>query len=59
MSSKNFISAWYFGTDLIGISNADSRTSASKFSGLRWFLVFEDLFNGEESLQASKTSKKH
>ena len=30
-----------------------------KFSGLRWFLVFEDLYNGEGSLQANKTSKKH
>ena len=29
-------------TDLIGIFNADSRKSFSKFSGLRWFLVFED-----------------
>ena len=45
-------------TDLIGIFNADSRKSVSKFSGLRWFLVFEGLYNGEESLQANKTSKK-
>ena len=30
----------------------------SKFSGLRWFLLFEDLYNGEGSLQANKTSKK-
>ena len=33
--------------------------SDSKFSGLRWFLLFEDLCNGEGSLQANKTSKKH
>ena len=25
---------------------------------LRWFLVFEDLYNGEGSLQANKASKK-
>ena len=43
--------------DLIGIFNADSRKSVSKFSGLMWFLVFEDLYNGEISLQANKTSK--
>ena len=30
----------------------------SKISGLRWFLVFEDLYNGEGSLQANKTSKR-
>ena len=45
-------------TDLIGIFNADSRKSVSKFSGLRWFLVFEDLYDREGSLQATKTSKK-
>ena len=28
-------------------------------SGLRWFILFEDLYNGEGSLQANKTSKKH
>ena len=44
---------------LIGIFNADSRKRVSKFSGLRQFLVFEDLYNGERSLQANKTSKKH
>ena len=42
-----FISAWYLVTDLIGIFNADSRKSVSNFSGLRWFLPFEDLYNGE------------
>ena len=31
----------------------------SKFSGLRWFLLFEDLYNEEGSLQVNKTSKKH
>ena len=52
MSSKYFISA-------SGIFNADSRKSIFKSSGLRWFLVFEDLCNREGSLQANKTSKKH
>ena len=42
----------------MGIFNADSRKSVSKFSRLRWFLVFEDLYNGEGSLQVNKTSKK-
>ena len=37
-------------TDLIGIFNADSRKSVPKFSGLRWFLVLEDLYNGERDL---------
>ena len=32
--------------DLVGIFNADSRKSISKFSGLRRFLLFEDLYNG-------------
>ena len=45
-------------TDAIGICNADSRKSDSKFSGLRWFFLFEDLYNGQGSLQANKTSKK-
>ena len=45
-------------TDVIGIFNADGRKSVTKFSGLGWFLVFEDLYNGEGSLQAKKTSKK-
>ena len=40
---KYFISAWYLMTDLIDTFNADSRKSASKFSGLGWFLLFEDL----------------
>ena len=31
----------------------------SKFSGLRWFFLFEDLYNGEGSLQANETSKKN
>ena len=34
--------------------NADSRKSVPKFSGLRWFLFFKDLYNGEGSLQANK-----
>ena len=58
-SSKYFISAWQLVTDLIDIFDADSRKSISKFSGLRWFLVSEDLYNREGSLQANKTSKKH
>ena len=49
----------YLVADLVGIFNADSRKNVSKFSGLRWFFVFEDLYNGEGSLQANKTSKKH
>ena len=48
-----FISAWWLVMDLI------CRKSVSKFSGLRWFFVFENLYNGEESLQANKTSKRH
>ena len=43
--------------DLIDIFNADSRKNVSKLSGLRCFLVFEDLYNGEGSLQANKTKK--
>ena len=45
-SSKYFISA-------------DSRKSVSKFSDLTWFLLFEDSYNKEGSLQANRTSKKH
>ena len=37
--------------------NADSRKCFSKFTDLRWFLLFEDLYNGEGSLQANKASK--
>ena len=59
VSSKYFISAWQLVTDLIGIFNADSRKGVSKFSGLRWFLLFEDLYNEEGYLQANKTIKKH
>ena len=44
--------------DLIGFFNADSRKSISKFSGLRCFLLLEELYNREGSLQANKTSKK-
>ena len=33
----------------------DSRKSVSKFSDLRWFILFEDLYNEEGSLQANKT----
>ena len=44
---------------LIGIFSADSRKSVSKFPGLRRFLVFEYLYNGEGSLEANKTSKIH
>ena len=46
-------------TDLIAIFNADSRKNVSKFSDLRWFLLFEDIYNGEGSSQANKTRKKH
>ena len=34
-------------TDLIGNFNADTRKRVSKFTTLRWFLVFEDLCNGD------------
>ena len=44
-------------TDLKGIFNTDSRNGVSKFSDLRWFLLFEDLKQG--SLQANKASKKY
>ena len=46
-------------TELISIFNADSRKCFSKFPGLPRFLLFEDLYNRDESLQANKTSKKH
>ena len=49
MTSKYFISAWWLVTDLISIFNADSRKSVSKFSGLRWFLVVEDLQNEQKT----------
>ena len=49
-SSKYFVSAWQLVTYLIGICNADSG---------QWFLLFEDLYNAEGSLQVNKTSKKH
>ena len=29
-----------------------------KFLGLQWFFLFKNLYNGEGSLQANKTSKK-
>ena len=47
----------------IGIFNADSRKSVSKFSGFWWFLLFEDSYHiipcREGYLQANETSKKH
>ena len=46
-------------TDLGGIFNAESRKPVSKLTSLRWFLLFEDLQNGEGPLQANKTTKKH
>ena len=45
--SKYFISARWLVTDSIGIFNAHSRKTVPKFSGLRWFFLFEDLCNGE------------
>ena len=45
-------------TDVISVFNTDDRKSVSTFSGLRWFLLFEDLYNGEGSLQTNKTAKK-
>ena len=59
MSSKYFISARKLVADLTDIFNAGSRKGVSKLSGLRWFLLLEDLHNEEGSLQANKTSKKH
>ena len=44
-------------TDSKGIFNTDSRNGVSKLSGLRWFLLFEDLKQG--SLQANEASKKY
>ena len=46
-------------TDLAGIFDIENRKTVSKLKGLRWFLVFEDLSNGEGPLQANKTRKKH
>ena len=46
-------------TDLVGIFNAESRKTVSKLTSLRWFLLFEDLQNGEGPLQANKTTKNH
>ena len=44
-------------TDSKGIFNTDSRNGVSKLSGLRWFLLFEDLKQG--SLQVNEASKKY
>ena len=44
-------------TDLLGNFNTDSRKSVSTFSGVRWLLLFVDLYIGQGSLQANKTSK--
>ena len=44
-------------TDLTGIFIADSRKSVSKFSCLRWFLVFEDLNNGKDLYKQMKLAK--
>ena len=44
--------------DLIGIFNANSKKTVFKFSGLSWFFLFEDLYNGEGSLQAKKNQRK-
>ena len=41
-------------TDLTSTFDADSTKSVSRFSSLQWFLLFEYLYNGEGSLQASK-----
>ena len=46
-------------SDSTGIFIGDSGKSVSKFSDGMWFLLFEDLCNGEEYLQVNKTSKKH
>ena len=57
-SSNYFVSAWQLVTYLIGICNAYSKKGLSRFSGLKWFLHFEDLYNAKGSLQVNKTSKK-
>ena len=44
-------------TNLIGTFNAESRRIVSKFSGLRGFLLLENLYNREGSLEVNKTSK--
>ena len=46
LSISFLLSNWW---DLIGIFNAENKKGVSKFSGLRWFLLFEDLDNGEGS----------
>ena len=46
-------------TDLVGIFNTKSWKTVSKLIDLRWFLLFEDLHNGDGPLQANKTRKKH
>ena len=56
-SSTHVFSTWWLVTDLIGILNSDSRKTASKFSDLRWFFFFEDLYNKEGSLQAKQVAK--
>ena len=43
---------------LIAGDRLSDRKSIFKFSCLRWSLLFEDLYNGEGSSQANKTSKK-
>ena len=44
-------------TDLVGIFNAEGRKADYKFTGLRWFFLFEDVQNGMAPLQANKTRK--
>ena len=46
-------------TDLVGIFNTESRKTVSKLTGLRWFLLFEDLQNAVGPVQANKTRRKH
>ena len=43
--------------DLIGTFNVDGRKNVSKLSSLKWFLLLEDLCNGDGPLQANKTSE--
>ena len=44
-------------TNLIGTFNAESRGIVSKFSGLWGFVLLENLYSREGSLEVNKTSK--
>ena len=44
-------------TELVGIFNAESRKTVSKLTGLRWFLLFDVLHNGEHLYKQIKLGK--